>query len=83
MRTVGAFEAKTHLSQLLERAEKGEEIVITRHGKPVAKLVPISAGPDTKAVAAVFARMRERARQSGVPPFDWTEWKSYVEEGRR
>ena len=41
--TVGAFEAKTHLSTLLERVERGEEIVITRHGRPVARLAPISA----------------------------------------
>jgi prevent-host-death family protein len=40
---VGAFEAKTHFARLLERAAKGEEIVITRHGTPVAKLTPMSA----------------------------------------
>jgi prevent-host-death family protein len=40
---VGAFEAKTHFASLLERAAKGEEIVITRHGTPVAKLTPMSA----------------------------------------
>ena len=40
---VGAFEAKTHFASLLERAARGEEIVITRHGTPVAKLVPLSA----------------------------------------
>jgi prevent-host-death family protein len=40
MVTIGAFEAKTHFASLLERAAKGEEIVITRHGTPVAKLVP-------------------------------------------
>lgn len=39
MRTVGAFEAKTHLSSLLDLVESGEEITITRHGKPVAQLV--------------------------------------------
>lgn len=83
MHTVGAFEAKTHLSQLLERAERGEEIVITRRGKPVAKLVPISERPDAEAATAVFARMKERARKSRVAPFDWTEWKDYVAEGRR
>ncbi|MDO8953812.1 MAG: type II toxin-antitoxin system Phd/YefM family antitoxin [Gammaproteobacteria bacterium] len=41
MLTVGSFEAKTHLSQLLEQVELGEEILITRHGHPIAKLVPI------------------------------------------
>jgi prevent-host-death family protein len=39
--TVGLFEAKTHLSELIARAERGEEVVITRHNKPVAKLVPV------------------------------------------
>ncbi len=40
MQTIGAFDAKTHLSELLQRVERGEEITITRHGKPVARLVP-------------------------------------------
>lgn len=40
MPEVGAYEAKTHLGQLLERVEKGERFVITRHGRPVAELVP-------------------------------------------
>jgi len=42
METVGLFEAKTHLSELIARAERGEEVIITRHNKPVAKLVPIN-----------------------------------------
>jgi prevent-host-death family protein len=43
MATVGAFEAKTHFASLLKRAAKGEEIIITRHGTPVAKLTPLNA----------------------------------------
>ena len=42
---VGLFEAKTHLSELVARAERGEEVIITRHNKPVAKIVPISSAP--------------------------------------
>lgn len=42
IQTIGAFEAKTHLSKLLEKIEQGEQFVITKHGRPVAKLVPIS-----------------------------------------
>ncbi len=42
MESVGLFEAKTHLSELIARAERGEEVIITRHNKPVAKLVPIN-----------------------------------------
>jgi prevent-host-death family protein len=43
MRTVGTFEAKTHLSTLLEQVEHGEEITITKHGRAVARLVPVGA----------------------------------------
>jgi prevent-host-death family protein len=50
---VGAFEAKNRLGTLLDRVERGEEIIITRHGRPVAKLVPADGGFD-----------RERARRA-------------------
>ena len=42
MREIGAYEAKTNLPKLLERVEKGERFVITRHGRAVAELVPVS-----------------------------------------
>lgn len=41
MESVGAFDAKTHLSELLERVSRGEEITITRRGQPIARLVPV------------------------------------------
>ena len=41
MSEVGAFEAKTHLPRLLERVQQGERFVITKHGHPVAELVPV------------------------------------------
>lgn len=41
-REVGAYEAKTHLSALLERVEQGEEFTITKHGQPVARLIPVT-----------------------------------------
>jgi prevent-host-death family protein len=47
MQAVGLFEAKTHFSEFVARAEAGEEVIITRHNKPVAKIVPLYA----KAVA--------------------------------
>lgn len=43
--TIGLFEAKTHLSEYVARAEKGEEVIITRHNRPVARIVPLSAEP--------------------------------------
>lgn len=44
MRIVGTFEAKTRISALLEQAARGEEITITRHGKPIARIVPVATG---------------------------------------
>jgi prevent-host-death family protein len=43
MQTVGLFDAKTHLSEYVARAEAGEEVIITRHNRPVAKIVPLNA----------------------------------------
>jgi prevent-host-death family protein len=80
MPSVGAFEAKTHFAQLLERVERGEEIVITRRGKAVARLVPVAARHDPESVMAVFRRLRERGRDA--PKFDWAEWRGYIDEGR-
>jgi prevent-host-death family protein len=61
METIGAFEAKTHLSALLDRVEKGEEITITRHGKPVAKLVKVKEFDREKARQA-FERLKELSK---------------------
>lgn len=48
MRVVGVYEAKTHLARLLDEVENGESITITRHGRPVAALVPPSQVPGTE-----------------------------------
>jgi prevent-host-death family protein len=73
---VGAFEAKNKLSALLDRVEKGEEIVITRHGRPVAKLVPTNGGVDRSQARAALQRMRDRAVQAGLGAFDWEALKA-------
>ena len=44
MKSVGSYEAKTHLPRLLDEVEKGERITITKHGRPVAILVPPGPG---------------------------------------
>lgn len=79
MHTIGAFEAKTHLSALLERVERGEEVLITRHGKAIARLVP-AAAVDRQAVAAAIARLK--ALRSGVT-LGGLSWKALRDEGRR
>ncbi len=61
MITVGAFEAKTHLSTLLDRVADGEEVVITKHGKAVARLVPASVA-DRKQVDEVIAKLKALRR---------------------
>jgi prevent-host-death family protein len=71
MTEIGAFEAKSKLSWLLDRVEQGEEIIITRHGRPVARLVPANAGIDRSSAQAALERIRDRARQAGLGPFDW------------
>ncbi len=68
MPEVGAYDAKTHLPKLLERVEKGERFVITKHGRPVAELLPI-ARPDSDAVRRTIAEIRafrKSLRQRGV-----------------
>lgn len=52
MEQVGAFDAKTRLSELLSRASKGESFLITKHGKPMARLVPENEGREEAVVAA-------------------------------
>lgn len=77
--TVGLFDAKTHLSELIARAERGEEVVITRHNKPVARLVPIASGERDAAArrAAVNALLRgAKGRTLGL------DWRELRDEGR-
>lgn len=66
--TVGAYEAKTHLARLLTRVEGGERITITRHGVPVAVLVPATPGSFTepREVAAELRRFRQGRRLAPV-----------------
>jgi len=83
MAEIGAFAAKTHFSQILERAAHGEEFIITHRGKPVARLIPLAAPREETQARAAFARLQARAAALGGAKFDWTEWKSYRDEGRR
>jgi prevent-host-death family protein len=83
MREIGAFEAKNRLSELLQRVERGEEVVITRRGRAVAKLVPASPRPGGSAARAAVEEIRKLAREMNLGRFDWREWKRYRDEGRR
>lgn len=79
--TVGSYEAKTHLPQLLDRVEHGESIVITRHGRPVAKLVPATAAkvrPDVRQAVADMLAFRDKHG----PKLKGLKVKGLIEEGR-
>lgn len=83
---VGIFEAKTHLSSLLDEVEKGGEITITRHGKPVAKLVQIKiraefTPEEIERRRETIQRLRENARQIGLNATQG-EIKFWIEDGR-
>jgi prevent-host-death family protein len=76
---VGAYDAKTQFSALLDRVERGEEVRITRHGRPVARLVPdreIDKRAIDKAIAELRA-IREGSRLDGL------SWKELRDAGRR
>jgi prevent-host-death family protein len=78
--TVGAYEAKTHLSELLEKVEAGEEIVITKHGAPVAKLVPVEKKASAEERAAAIRRIQKLGTRLSLTGL---KVKDLIAEGRR
>jgi prevent-host-death family protein len=76
--TVGAFEAKTHLAALLERVARGESFTITRHGTPIARLVP-AAGEDRERRQAAVQRLKSFGKGRKLD-MDWHELR---DAGRR
>lgn len=81
MPEIGAFEAKNTFGSLLDRVLQGEEIVITRHGKPVARLVPNTGRIDSAQAKTALARIRARAK-SAKTNFDWKAVKADRDAGR-
>lgn len=78
-RTVGAFEAKNRLSELLQLVESGEEVTITRHGRPVARLVPAGQRDPEKVKEAIewLRKTREERSLGGLKITD------LINEGRK
>lgn len=78
---IGAFEAKTHLSQILEKAERGSDFVVTKRGKPVAKIIPFEQEPEMTFQEAVEQLKELRKLYRGKPgSFNIRE---AIEEGRK
>lgn len=79
MKQIGAFEAKNRLSELLALVENGEEVVITKHGRPVARLVPAEHLSQRIAQEAIdeLQRLRTGQKLGGL------DLKALINEGRR
>jgi prevent-host-death family protein len=80
MREIQASEAKTHLPALLDEVERGETLVITRHGKPIARLVPEATIRQAEVADAVA---QIRALRTQMPSMSADEIKGLINEGRR
>jgi prevent-host-death family protein len=81
MKTVGAFQAKTQLSQLLDEVEKGEAVTITRHGRPVAVLAPVQSSRRKKS-GEVWLSEVKRLRK-GMTLGSTVTIKQLIDEGRK
>ena len=79
MASVGAFDAKTHLSGLLDRVAAGEEITITRHGSPVARLVPVRPS-NPQRLRETIERLKAFSKGQTLGGL---KIKDLIEEGRR
>lgn len=66
MNTIGAFEAKTQFSRLLDRAERGEEIVATRRGDPIARISPFNVTPGSTNAQRAMDELRDHAKPIGL-----------------
>lgn len=80
--SIGTFEAKTHFTKIITQVISGEEILITRRGKAVAKIIPIKETFDRDKIKAAIFRLRKLAKEMQLGNFNWDEWKSYKDEGR-
>lgn len=81
MNTIGAFEAKTHFSQLLSRVAEGETIIITKNGKSIAKITPIDT--ETTYPSAMDAIKAIRELRKGVTLGKKLSLKQLIREGRK
>lgn len=79
MQTIGAFQAKTHFSVLLDQVEQGEQIIITKHGHPVAKLVPVTTVNQVRKHQAI-EHLKQFAKSNKLGGLDW---KKLRDEGRK
>lgn len=80
MKKIGAFEAKTHFSALLEQVEQGEQFIITKHGHSVAKLLPTTK-LNRELIKQTIQRLKDFSRGNKLG--DDLDWKTLRDEGRQ
>ena len=78
---IGAFDAKTNFSRILEKAEQGEDFIVTKRGKPVAKIIPFRQEPEMTRQEA-FEKLTEMRKLYRGKPGDFNI-RQAIEEGRR
>jgi prevent-host-death family protein len=83
MARVGSFEAKTKLSELLDKVEAGETVTITRHGKPVAQLVPVQPDHDPDAMRALVEEIKRTRVGRGKAAGPGTTIPELIKAGRK
>jgi prevent-host-death family protein len=83
METVGSYRAKTHLPRLLERVQHGETVTITRHGKPIARLVPAEPTAAPPSVVEIIAAMKRFQEEEGPTLGTELAVRALINEGRR
>ncbi len=87
MGQISAFDAKTRFGELLDRVANGEEIIITRHDKPVARIIPEGRNSREEIHAAIAGlrhlRQQIARRNAGKAKLTARDIKSFIEEGRR
>jgi len=76
--TVGAYQAKTHLSRLLEEVEAGGEVIVTKHGRPIARIVPIDEPRRSRTEVLADLDAFSRGKTLGDIPI-----RELIDEGRR
>jgi len=78
---IGAFEAKTHFSQIIEKVEHGGDFIITKRGKPVAKIIPFQKEPEMTRKEA-FEKMKELRKNYRGEPGSFNI-REAIEDGRK
>lgn len=80
MQSIGAFQAKTHFSSLLEKVEKGGRVIITKHGRPIAELIPCKDKEDRQKIKLAIQDLKLFAKTHTL---DGIHWKTLRDEKRR